>query len=88
MKDYLDIGSNYRQYNHSSWKSNAELQNEARHAGFHIKKHFIHREWKINWLMREKGFRVALFNDSSVEYARHVGGGRHVKDEKGVSPFD
>jgi hypothetical protein len=37
--------------------------------------------------MREKGFRVAMFNDSTgYEYARHVG--KHIKDAKGFSPFE
>jgi hypothetical protein len=40
-------------------------------------------------LLREKGFRVALFNNASIEYARHIGGmARHVKDVRGFSPFD
>jgi hypothetical protein len=85
MKDYQDIGR-YQNYN-ATWKTNALLQSEAKAAGFSIKKHFIQREWKINWFMREKGFRVALFNDSTgFEYVRHIG--NHIKDAKGFSPFE
>jgi hypothetical protein len=87
VKDYQDIGC-YQNYN-ATWKTNAQLQIEAKTAGFFIKKHFIHREWKIGWYMRERGFRVAMFNDSTGhEYARHIGGNRHVKDEKKFSPFE
>ena len=76
LSDYQAIGASYSQYNSSHWKSNTELQNEARGVGVHIKKHFIHREWKINWLYRSFGFRVAMFNDSRVgnAYALHIEG--------------
>jgi hypothetical protein len=82
MKDYQDIGC-YQNYN-ATWKTNALLQIEAKAAGFFIKKRSIQREWKINWYMREKRFRVAMFNDSiGYEYARHIGGSsRHVPDAK------
>ena len=74
LSDYIEYaGRSYR--NVTSMKSNEVLQSEARAAGIYIKKHFIHREWKVNWMMREKGFRVALLNDSSeVAYVKHVVG--------------
>lgn len=91
LSDYRAIGSNYMQYNHT-WKSNAQLQAEARSEGVGIKKHFIHREWKINWLMKARGFRVALFNDTQLlgPYAKHapMDKEKHVPDEKGASPFE
>lgn len=91
LSDYQAIGGNYQQYNHT-WKSNAQLQNEARKEGINIKKHFIHREWKINWLYKEKGFRVALFNDTQLHgpYAKHspIDKEKHVPDVKGASPFE
>jgi hypothetical protein len=37
--------------------------------------------------MRENGFRVAIFNDSTgYEYARQIG--NYIKDTKGFSPFE
>jgi hypothetical protein len=87
MSDYLLVGD-YRRYN-ASWKSNGLLQQEARAESINIKKHFIHREWKINWLYKSKGFRVALFNDS-LPYAKHspISKEVHVPDERGSSPFE
>jgi len=83
LKDYMDIGSSYRQYNHT-WKTNAQLQQEAKVFGIYVKKNFIHREWKINWLYRDRHMRVALINDT-IPYAKHVGA--KTIDQRGYSPF-
>lgn len=92
LSDYKAIGANYAKYD-SSWKSNGQLQQEAKSSGAHIKKHFIHREWRINWLYRSLGYRVAMFNDSKPSapyagYARHCETAKHVPDERGFSPFE
>jgi len=86
--DYLQVGD-YKRYNSTAWKSNAQLQLEARREGISVKKHFIHREWKINWLYKLKGFRVAMINES-LPYCSHSPQTRekHVPDEKGASPFE
>lgn len=88
FSDYQAIGSSYKKYD-GSWKSSTQLQNEAKAIGVHIKKHFIHREWRINWLYKSMGFRVALLNDSAVDaYAQHCETAKHVPDERGFSPFE
>ena len=84
LQDYIDIGGNYRQYNHT-WKTNAQLQNEAKGLGIYVKKNYIHREWKVNWLYKDRHMRVALINDT-VPYARHVGA--KTIDQRGYSPFE
>ena len=89
LSDYQLVGD-YKRWNATAWKNNAMLQAEARREGVSIKKHFIHREWKINWLYKAKGFRVAMFNDSAP-YASHAppqGRDKHVPDERGASPFE
>lgn len=84
VNDYIDIGSNYKQYN-NTWKTNAQLQQEAKALGIYVKKNYIHREWKINWLYKDKNMRVALINDT-IPYAKHVGA--KTIDQRGYSPFE
>jgi len=84
LQDYINIGSNYKQYNHT-WKTNAQLQQEAKSLGIYVKKNYIHREWKINWLYKDRHMRVALINDT-VPYAKHVGA--KTIDQRGYSPFE
>lgn len=87
MSDYHLVG-NYKRYN-ATWKSNARLHEEAAKENVRILKRYIHFEWRINWLYKGMGFRVALINDS-LPFASHAPQLRekHVPDIRGVSPFD
>jgi len=86
LSDYVSLGSSYKRFDHT-WKTNERLQIEAKQENIFVKKHFIHREWKINWLYKSKGFRVAMFNDS-LPYAYHNKSTKHVPDQKSYSPFE
>jgi len=88
VSDFLNITKGSYSRWDGSWKSNQEFKDETMKAGVPwVKKHFIQREFRINWLFRPH--RLAMFNDSLVDgaYTMHCKDSFTIK-EKGFTAFD